>query len=80
MVADAVRMDAYREALRRTVTPESVVLDMLRLNPRPDMAIAGGTPAGLPVHWKTGTSNGFRDAWTVGIFGPEHLPIRFTPT
>jgi penicillin-binding protein 1C len=24
----------------------------------------------IPVSWKTGTSSGFRDAWTVGISGP----------
>jgi penicillin-binding protein 1C len=52
-----------------------MVLDMLRQNPRPDMAVASGSPARLPVHWKTGTSNGFRDAWTVGIFGPYVLAV-----
>ncbi|MBK9161154.1 MAG: penicillin-binding protein 1C [Nitrosomonadales bacterium] len=52
-----------------------MVLDMLRQNPRPDMAVSSGIPAGLPVHWKTGTSNGFRDAWTVGIFGPYVLAV-----
>ena len=29
----------------------------------------------LPVYWKTGTSNGFRDAWTVGVFGPYVLAV-----
>ncbi|MDO8990969.1 MAG: penicillin-binding protein 1C [Sideroxyarcus sp.] len=52
-----------------------MVLDMLRQNPRPDTSVASGIPAGLPVHWKTGTSNGFRDAWTVGIFGPYVLTV-----
>lgn len=52
-----------------------MVLDMLRQNPRPDMAIAGGSSTSLPVHWKTGTSNGFRDAWTVGVFGPYVLAV-----
>jgi len=52
-----------------------LVLDMLRQNPRPDMAVSSGTPASLPIHWKTGTSNGFRDAWTVGLFGPYVLAV-----
>jgi len=52
-----------------------MVLDMLRQHPRPDMAVSSGIPASLPIHWKTGTSNGYRDAWTVGIFGPYVLAV-----
>ncbi len=46
-----------------------VTLDMLAQQPRPDAAFAGGAvrEAG-PLYWKTGTSNGFRDAWTAGVF------------
>lgn len=46
-----------------------VTLDMLAQQPRPDAAFVGGAvrEAG-PVYWKTGTSNGFRDAWTAGVF------------
>jgi penicillin-binding protein 1C len=51
-----------------------LVLDMLRQNPRPDAAPAAAANA-LPVHWKTGTSYGFRDAWTVGAFGPYVLAV-----
>ncbi len=29
----------------------------------------------IPVSWKTGTSSGFRDAWTVGVFGPYVLGV-----
>lgn len=29
----------------------------------------------LPVAWKTGTSYGYRDAWSVGIFGPYVLAV-----
>jgi penicillin-binding protein 1C len=46
-----------------------MVLDMLRQNPRPDDASIAQLNA-LPVYWKTGTSWGFRDAWTAGIVGP----------
>ena len=52
-----------------------MVLDMLDQNPRPDTAVSTSIPASLPIHWKTGTSNGFRDAWTVGVFGPYVLAV-----
>jgi penicillin-binding protein 1C len=42
-----------------------ITLQMLRTNQRPDT----GEPAAPPVAWKTGTSWGFRDAWTAGVFG-----------
>lgn len=29
----------------------------------------------FPIYWKTGTSFGFKDAWTVGIFGPYVLAV-----
>lgn len=29
----------------------------------------------MPVAWKTGTSYGYRDAWSVGIFGPYVLAV-----
>lgn len=29
----------------------------------------------VPVSWKTGTSYGFRDAWTVGVVGPYVLAV-----
>jgi penicillin-binding protein 1C len=47
---------------------------MLASAQRPD----GGHWAGnstLRVAWKTGTSWGFRDAWTVGVFGPYVLAV-----
>ena len=51
-----------------------MVLDMLRQNPRPDdTSIA--QPGHLPVYWKTGTSWGFRDAWTAGIVGPYVIVV-----
>jgi len=42
-----------------------ITLDMLEKNPRPDT----GQPAAPAVAWKTGTSWGFHDAWSVGVFG-----------
>lgn len=51
-----------------------ITLDMLTNNPRPDMAYAGNT-ARVPIAWKTGTSWGFRDAWTAGVFGRYVLVV-----
>ncbi|TBR39311.1 MULTISPECIES: penicillin-binding protein 1C [Dyella] len=51
-----------------------MVMDMLRQNPRPDETF-GAQPGRLPVYWKTGTSWGFRDAWTAGSFGPYVLVV-----
>lgn len=42
-----------------------ITLQMLNTNVRPDT----GVPATPVVAWKTGTSWGFRDAWTAGVFG-----------
>ncbi len=53
-----------------------VTLDMLKDNPRPGFARAGARPSGSPpVSWKTGTSEGFRDAWAVGVFGPYVMAV-----
>jgi penicillin-binding protein 1C len=47
---------------------------MLQENPRLESQ-AGRTRGNLHVAWKTGTSWGFRDAWTAGIFGHYVLVI-----
>jgi len=58
---------------RRLLSPEAafITLDMLQANPRPDT----GQPAFPRVAWKTGTSWGFRDAWTAGVFGSSVLIV-----
>ena len=61
---------------RRLLSAEAsyLVLDMLRDVPRP-----GAVPVSLrqrsPVAWKTGTSFGFRDAWSVGVVGRYVLAV-----
>jgi penicillin-binding protein 1C len=50
-----------------------ITLQMLKENPRPDQSLVSDT--GFPVYWKTGTSWSFRDAWTVGLFGPYALAV-----
>jgi penicillin-binding protein 1C len=55
------------------LSPEAayITLEMLRQTPRPDTA----SPAMPQVAWKTGTSWGFRDAWTAGVFGRYVLVV-----
>ena len=55
------------------LSPEAafIVLDMLRQTPRPDTF----APARPAIAWKTGTSWGFRDAWTAGVFGRYVLVV-----
>lgn len=61
------------DARLRLLSPEAafITLDMLRQTPRPDT----GAPAQPPIAWKTGTSWGFRDAWTAGVFGRHVLVV-----
>jgi penicillin-binding protein 1C len=48
---------------------------MLRKNPRPDATAVQTRSMDLPVAWKTGTSYAFRDAWSIGVFGPYVLAV-----
>ena len=49
---------------------------MLKDKPRPDQNFKRDwTANNLTVHWKTGTSFAFRDAWTIGVFGPYILAV-----
>jgi len=52
-----------------------LTLEMLREGPRPDWASVSGSRARKDVAWKTGTSWGFRDAWTAGVLGPYVLAV-----
>ena len=54
---------------RRILSPEAafLTLEMLGNVPRPEMNCADGTHS-APVYWKTGTSHGFRDAWSIAVF------------
>jgi penicillin-binding protein 1C len=55
------------------LSPEAafIVQEMLKQTPRPDTY----APARPAVAWKTGTSWGFRDAWTAGVFGRYVLVV-----
>lgn len=58
------------------LTPEAafVTLSMLEAQD-PDRQVRAQGGALLPVRLKTGTSNGFRDAWAVAQFGPYVLAV-----
>jgi penicillin-binding protein 1C len=61
---------------RRILSPESafLTLEMLRNVPRPELNCADGASS-PPVFWKTGTSHGFRDAWSVAVFDHYVLAV-----
>jgi penicillin-binding protein 1C len=62
----------------RLLSEESafLVLDMLADNPRPAYRLSSASESRrVSVSWKTGTSWGFRDAWSVGLFGPYVLAV-----
>ncbi len=56
---------------RRLLSAEAsfLVLEMLKNTP------GKHATSQLPVAWKTGTSSGYRDAWTAGSFGPYVLVV-----
>lgn len=67
-----------RESLQ-VLTPESayLVLEVLSANPRPDLSPLDRALVRTrgQIAWKTGTSHGFRDAWSVGVVGPYVLAV-----
>src|SRR5262249_12384831 len=54
---------------RHILSPEAafLTLEMLGNVPRPEMNCADGAHSAR-VYWKTGTSHGFRDAWSIAVF------------
>ncbi len=59
---------------RRLLSPEAafLTLEMLSHNPRPGMDAASSNG---DVCWKTGTSQGFHDAWSIGVFDHYVLAV-----
>ena len=70
------RLDEPESDGPRLLSEESsfMTLEMLKSAPRPDDPFAR-KPGKVRVAWKTGTSWGFRDAWTAGVFGPYVLVV-----
>jgi penicillin-binding protein 1C len=61
---------------RQILSPEAafLTLGMLGHVPRPEMNCADASNAD-PVFWKTGTSHGFHDAWSIAVFDHYVLGI-----
>ena len=61
----------------RLLSPEAsfITIDMLSHNPRPGEDGSMAPSSRWPIAWKTGTSWGFRDAWSAGIVGPYVLVV-----
>jgi len=68
--------DQPRHAGTRLLSEEAsfMTLEMLKSAPRPEDPFTRRQDR-LRTAWKTGTSWGFRDAWTAGVFGPYVLVI-----
>jgi penicillin-binding protein 1C len=83
-LANSGRLQPLRRFLHETATtkatrvfsPEAafLTLDMLGKIPRPGMTNADLART-APVFWKTGTSHGFRDAWSVAVFDHYVLAV-----
>lgn len=71
-----IRKDASLNEGIRLLSPEAsfLVLDILKETPRPDFQTIASHNA-LPISWKTGTSSGYRDAWSIGAFGPYVMAV-----
>lgn len=75
-----LRWDTRERYIQREqiLTPETsyLTLKMLGENSRPKQSYANSWISNsIPVHWKTGTSYGFRDAWSIGVFGPYVMAV-----
>ena len=63
------RTDDRNAKPKRILSSEAafLTLEMLGNVPRPEMNCADGSHS-AQVFWKTGTSHGFRDAWSIAVF------------
>src|SRR5438477_1597 len=60
---------------RQVITPEAAFLTLEMLNvPRPEINFADSSNV-APVFWKTGTSHGFHDAWSIAVFNHYVLAV-----
>lgn len=59
---------------RPLLSPEAALVTLSMLE-NPAVHVRSRQGRRLPLRLKTGTSNGFRDAWSVGVFGPYVLAV-----
>ena len=67
-----LRQDVPLEAPVRMLSPEAAFVTLRMLEQDDSLPTQEGR---LPLRMKTGTSNGFRDAWTVGVVGEYVLLV-----
>ena len=69
--------DSQPHLSQRLLSPEAsfMTLDMLLKNTRTEDILAKKQQSLTPIYWKTGTSWGFRDAWTAGGFNNYTLIV-----
>jgi penicillin-binding protein 1C len=69
-------LQEHKSASQRVLSPEAafLTLEMLGQIPRPGMTNTDSNQR-APVFWKTGTSHGFRDAWSVAVFDRYVLAV-----
>lgn len=72
-----MREDEPSDTGKQLLSPEAsfLILDILKDTPRPESNSFSKLSHPLSVSWKTGTSSGYRDAWSVGAFGPYVLAV-----
>jgi penicillin-binding protein 1C len=76
--SEPAKMPDLKATAPKILSPQSshLVYDILAGNPRPDQTYSRDWVRGsAPVAWKTGTSHGFRDAWSIGIIGDRVLAV-----
>jgi penicillin-binding protein 1C len=68
--------ESSRPASTRLLSPEAafLTLDMLGQIPRPGLTNADSSRY-AQIFWKTGTSHGFRDAWSIAVFDHYVLAV-----
>ncbi|MCB9060245.1 MAG: penicillin-binding protein 1C [Halobacteriovoraceae bacterium] len=67
------KKDNIESASTEVLSPQAVamLMNVLANNPRPSSGmIEKFTKRKHEVYWKTGTSFGLRDAWSIGLYGP----------
>ena len=71
-----VRNESLGDSGTRVLSPEAafLTLEMLGQVPRPGMTSVDSV-RDAPVFWKTGTSHGFRDAWSIAVFDHYVLAV-----
>ena len=64
-----------QQVTEKLLSAEAAFLTLSMINITSDGYSFLNRSGDLPVYWKTGTSNGYRDGWSAGVFGPYVLIV-----